>query len=670
MLVTDPLQRATMGEIMSHPWMTKGFGSSPDNYVPPRKPLSLPLDRDVIRKMDGFDFGAAGSIEEALIKVVESEDYQRAVRFYEKRNSMSTPETERKRGVFDFYKRRNSLSRDTLNNSSEAVNLGHDPVNAYSPLISIYYLAKEKIDRERKEKNPGALSMPKSPGEKPPLELPELKAPVAAHTNPTAYELAGENTGGRARPRARTHGEDEVAREAEKAKKEAVPSPKPPQVVLPLPEQTPSRKESVTGGLLRRLSTRRHGKQDSERAPPPPAVNVQAPADAGGIGRKSFSLRRREPSNTGGEALLSPSDAQAQKEQQQDYLSPNQPALPNEAAKKRVGLGRSTSVNSGDFRRRLSRRGVSEGSSMKPPVTPPMNQRPSFDVQTPSADAASDIETPKTAPPAVRTKSLGHARRESIQKRRADRARMRTANVPEETDAELAGQEQDDEEEEEDDEDAAGEAEGGSPSGMKPVFLKGLFSVSTTSSKPFKVIESDIIRVLKQLGVDYQSNGKGGFKCRHSPSIDLQKGQEDAQRTASTSMSHRRKISFSLGLSRDKEHDETAQRAAPQTPNSFRSNRRDQSEDEESEEEESGGVSARQRRRYSPGTPQAAGPQAAGETTTHVQHDVGANMMLRFEIFVVKVPLLSFHGIQFKKLDGNTWQYKNMAQTILNELRL
>ena len=60
----------------------------------------------------------------------------------------------------------------------------------------------------------------------------------------------------------------------------------------------------------------------------------------------------------------------------------------------------------------------------------------------------------------------------------------------------------------------------------------------------------------------------------------------------------------------------------------------------------------------------------AGETSTHVQSDLGSTMVLRFEIFIVKVPLLSLHGIQFKKVDGGTWQYKNMAQTILNELRL
>ena len=295
---------------------------------------------------------------------------------------------------------------------------------------------------------------------------------------------------------------------------------------------------------------------------------------------------------------------------------------------------------------------------MRPPVTPPTQTRPSFGQTKPNVgDAASDIETPKTAPPATRTKSLGHARRESIQRRRAERAQVKTANVPEETDAELAEQDQDD-----DEDGALSGAEGGSPGTMKPVFLKGLFSVSTTSSKPFKVIEADIIRVLKQLGVEYRSNGKGGFRCRHKPSIDLNKPQDEPP--APQSMSHRRKISFSLGLSsKDREHDESQTTPRiPQTPNSTRSNRRDESDDErdESETEEA----AASRRKWS-GT-----PRAAGETSTHVQSDVGSNMTMRFEIFVVKVPLLSLHGIQFKKLDGNTWQYKNMAQTILNELKL
>jgi hypothetical protein len=60
----------------------------------------------------------------------------------------------------------------------------------------------------------------------------------------------------------------------------------------------------------------------------------------------------------------------------------------------------------------------------------------------------------------------------------------------------------------------------------------------------------------------------------------------------------------------------------------------------------------------------------AGETSTQVQSDLGGSMILEFEIFIVKVPLFNLHGIQFKRMAGNTWQYKNMADQILRELRL
>jgi len=62
--------------------------------------------------------------------------------------------------------------------------------------------------------------------------------------------------------------------------------------------------------------------------------------------------------------------------------------------------------------------------------------------------------------------------------------------------------------------------------------------------------------------------------------------------------------------------------------------------------------------------------RAVGEPSTHVQSELGGSMILEFEIFIVKVPLLSLHGIQFKRLAGGTWPYKNMADQILKELRL
>ena len=244
-----------------------------------------------------------------------------------------------------------------------------------------------------------------------------------------------------------------------------------------------------------------------------------------------------------------------------------------------------------------------------------------------------------------RAKSLGHARRESIQARRAKREQAKEANVPEETDAELA--------------EAQAEASR-SPDAVKPVFLKGLFSVSTTSTKPLPVIQDDLIRVLDQLGVEW-SEVKGGFRCRHAPSIDMNKPMDSP--ASPPSGAHKRKISFGGFMGGgDRDRDEfREQNRAPQTPKSrSRPSPADQSY---TNTDESDGSEERDERR-----PRRAVP--AGETSTHVQSDMGSSMSLVFEILIVKVPLLTLHGIQFKKVDGGTWQYKNMAQTILSELRL
>jgi hypothetical protein len=51
---------------------------------------------------------------------------------------------------------------------------------------------------------------------------------------------------------------------------------------------------------------------------------------------------------------------------------------------------------------------------------------------------------------------------------------------------------------------------------------KGLFSVSTTSTKYVTVIRVDVIWVLRQLGVDH-TDIWGGFICRHVPTIYLKR---------------------------------------------------------------------------------------------------------------------------------------------------
>ena len=641
MLVTDPKQRTSLQEIMNHPWITKGFNTPPENYLPHRGPIQLPLDPEIVEKMTGFDFGPADFITRELTKVINSEEYQSAVRLNAREQAAHAAGNEKKRGVFDFYKRRSSItSKETLHNpSAEAVQLGSDPVNAFSPLISIYYLVREKQERERVEANPGALSMPMSPGEKP-LKLPDLPAPEAAYTNPTTYEMPGEKpTGGRSRPRSRTHGEDEVTEGIKKVNLN-VPNKAAPVITTPPPaDQTLAKKESSAVGLLRRFSTRRNkdvarGRTDAQETP---SLQLMPPTDATATTlRKSFSVRRSRNKDPAPTQLLHPGGS-----------TPHQPELLTPLATSRASsaLNRSTSVNSADYRRRGSRRGVSEGHTTGAVVDPPLtsgSDRSSMSLQKPRAsdpDPPEQIPSTNARAATMRHKSVGHARRESIQARRVRREEVREANVPEETDQELA-------------EGTHETRHASSVENMKPVYLKGLFSVSTTSNKPLPFIRADIVRVLNQLAVEF-TEIKGGFSCRHAPSIDLNRvldppSPEQSGMNAKAS----RRISFGGFRNSDRDRDDQEKPPTSRRPHidaSFTNS-------EESVADEIVGRSRHER--------------AAGETTTHVESKLGKSVVLKFEIFIVKVPLFSLHGIQFKKVSGDTWQYKEMAQRILDALRL
>ena len=316
------------------------------------------------------------------------------------------------------------------------------------------------------------------------------------------------------------------------------------------------------------------------------------------------------------------------------------------------GLGRSTSVNSADFRRKENRRGASEAPPPKVTYKDPPPTSGS-EHSTLNEKMARDPEqkthlNPRAA--TMRAKSLGHARRESIQARRARREEAREANVPEETDM---------------DGDASGLSTDrvDNAENVKPVFLKGLFSVSTTSTKPVHAIRADIIRVLRQLGVDF-TEIRGGFSCRHTPSIDLKKVVDlPPSSHGNQTPGHKRRISFGGfmgGNNNDRDREDF--RETEKSPNTPRTPGRPRGDTSYTNSDASDESVPREHR--------GSSARAVGETSTHVQSELGGSMILEFEIFIVKVPLLSLHGIQFKRLQGGTWQYKNMADQILRELRL
>lgn len=400
--------------------------------MPPREPLQLPLDPQVIEKMTGFDFGSNAYITEHLTRILESEEYQAAVRRYTREDGGLSSAGEKKRGVFDFYRRRNSISREGLSASSSEAIRGVDPTNAYSPLVSIYYLAREKRDREWNERNPGGLTMPTSPGEKP-LAMPDLPPPEAAHTNQHAYEIPGEKvTGGRSRPRARTHGDDEVALGTEKPDEVGKRGPSTPVRVTPATLDQPAKKEGTAMGLLRRFSTRRNKDRTSERQAPAPLVSVQPPTDLASPPRKSFSVRRsrrRDPSPT----TIHPGGSQPQ----QEGLLSASGANAGSSRSSRF-LGRSTSVNSAEYRSQgFKNRGVSDSvdsprlapeplatsGSDRSSISGQKHQKGNL-VETIAADAT-PLASPKT-PSSSRPRSLGHARRRAYKLEDREEKRRKT----------------------------------------------------------------------------------------------------------------------------------------------------------------------------------------------------------------------------------------------------
>lgn len=126
MLVVDPLKRATLYEIMQHPWMNRGYDHPPSSYVPKRVPLSLPLDPNIVKSIASFDLGTEAAINQELTNILSSVEYQMSCE--------------------NWYK----ISKQGREyNSASNSHLLSDPTAGFHPLISIYYLIDEMKKRKK-----------------------------------------------------------------------------------------------------------------------------------------------------------------------------------------------------------------------------------------------------------------------------------------------------------------------------------------------------------------------------------------------------------------------------------------------------------------------------------------------------------------------------------------
>ncbi|KAG6848695.1 hypothetical protein H0H93_014824 [Arthromyces matolae] len=700
MLVTTPSQRATLSEVLSHPWMTRGFQGPPDAHMLHREPLrpGEELDRNVIKGMQGFEFGDDGEIENKLREVLMSEGYRHAVKNWEKKHGIlgvngkglngngwghgrneslagsnsayglsqstlsfdstspplpTSPAKENGKDLtkkpskrfsgFDFYRRKLFSSSPTSTNAptghaslfnSFSPNARHgnnqqssggdddqDPTSGFHPLISMYFLAREKMERERVY-GPGVFASSQlslgAGASNMPVTSPDG---VIGGAGPAVNGDGRESKESRDRERAEKEEREKKDKEKERDKERAdysMPLPR-----LPAPATThfsaraydANQSPTPTSPAFPVPASAQPRARDVGTLPPPspvlpstpntpntPMTVMTSPAQASpGIAAPAATKHRRSHSMSqrpmwagmfgGGHSHQDPASAQLpqtvpksagpemarfrelsehteeERERKEDHSMAS--TLARKFGSILGGHGTIGRRGSGTFAQRPSLDigdntltskgpkvsfGENEDKESAVAATGEFGEKEEVDLQRVEEEKDKVIGKDKgvshshsqpigsvhrRAATILDTQSRGstkHNRRSStggaaLMGNHAS-VRLRRPSTGYSARVErLFGRDHDVKEKEEEEEGAPPSQADGEPEEpreeddhaekeFKPVFLKGLFSVATTSTKSPPVIKADIRRVLDRMQVQYRAT-KTGFDCIHVPSIDL-----------------------------------------------------------------------------------------------------------------------------------------------------
>ncbi|PFH49549.1 hypothetical protein AMATHDRAFT_147502 [Amanita thiersii Skay4041] len=707
MLVTNPANRAPLHEVLGHPWMVRGFSGPPDPHLILREPLRVDdLDRQVIRGMKGFEFGTEEEIERKLVRVLESDAYIRAVNHWERKRGLgaggvgggsmngngrwgdssmsnsslaisfdtvstnkqeqppSTPSKKSKRfSGFDYYRRKlfsptssppgtplshsppNSQNHLAYSNISDGSREPLDPTRGFHPLLAMYYLAREKLERERVY-GPGYFASSQ-------LSVQDANNVTVTAPSPTVAAPTGEETtgyGGTKQP----HYTSPVP-----PKKDPVPTSGKADYSMPLP-RLPAPETSHYSGMSydntvtpsptsptfhpqprprdpglpppspsASVPTKRQVEIDQKALAPKPRELPRAPPAS--THRRSHSMSQRPtmlqrgwqgffgngeneeegsmgspttprtvgPEVTGFPDTIVSNNGNAEKEKEEHEREQQQSqqqhhhglATPLSAGATLVRKFGSLFVGRADDTRKATpQRRTTALPAFTPESKPPEEEKltvverieRSDERERQVAETASIVVEKEKAPsvstsqpissphrraatildPQGRTArherrsstggaffsggTLGRHRRPSmgfggrgermyqreIENEMAERREEEEEGLGDGPLGAVDGIEQDVVEGSEKDE--SGDKE------FKPVFLKGLFSVATTSTKSPSMVKADIRRVLDRMQVQYRDT-KTGFECIHMPSIDVTSIENPALRPANQ---HRHLQSF------------------------------------------------------------------------------------------------------------------------------
>ncbi|KAI9469921.1 MAG: hypothetical protein EXX96DRAFT_532179 [Benjaminiella poitrasii] len=602
MLVINPAHRATVSELMIHPWMIKGHDRPIDNYLPERMPLTLPVDMEVVRGMTGFEFGTETEIKQKLEDIITSEEYQKAAKQLMERAAEAAAHRNQRHGAHHLTSRFSSSKKLQLSND--------DPQSipaAYHPLVSIYYLVKERIERERrhaeeegsrsrmdrKHSSDSAITSSSS-REDSSLHIPDISFPpetvihpaMNANSHPFEQSLfgdpgivtndqnaAGVAYGKKGKTHIRVDGEGHVVGANDK---------------FHLFENGLSRLFSKSSSNAHRRSSVQSTTEEDDYAD----LHRPTSRDSNSSGSKHVLRRLSHALSRTSTDHKRESGSHKKSSTSNHHLSP---------APTSTSSSTPIQIPSQQHHRQKNKNQLSKSYAPENALRSQDNEPLDLEVAKAAAAAASHASNANAA----NTTSTFGMRFSRMLPRRMTVGQNADNNAENHT--------------------RFLSMKGTADENIKPVFLKGLFSVTTTSTKHPSVIRADLIRVLERIGVKWRES-KGRFECVHMPSIDLnQVVAEDAQQ-----QQHQKP------LDEDEDPIITIDSGVhPQQSSSFSS-----SEDQQ--------ISV-------PTPPSVPLP----------------DLVVRFEIYIVKVPwLLGMHGLQFRRVGGDPWQYKNMCSKILAELKL
>ncbi|KAI0219198.1 Serine/threonine-protein kinase [Massospora cicadina] len=493
-LVTNPAERATMVEILQHPWINKGFPGPPDSYFPLRMPLSPVVDPEVIKHMTGFQFGTFETIRQRVEKSI-AEFNGRPL------HATSSPKFPHKG------------SRDV-----------QTPISY--PYLSIYYLVKEKLEREAQE--------------------------IARPVNTPSIEMS-------------------------------IPEEEAPESNL---SRSRSCKPVVVGssGWNPSVSPR-----VSYRKPSETSVRLCAPEN--GMGNRNSGIK--DPSSP------------LRWELRGDPGPPLQPST-------QPGTSENTC-------RPVSVAAAAQAKRNSVPASAPL---PSH-LEVPVSETAHSKKGPQRKP--SRLERIGHllARGTSLREHKLSSAK-RSPALPEEP---------------------LSPASVNVPrvtASIQPVFIKGLFSVSSTSTKKPSVIRKEILRALAELGLAWRE--QEGYISVVKPILASSVNPTNSPPPAA-SISNDGSFAPSAGS-----RDGTIVLPAPEVKPPSRTK------------------SLKQRfLRKSPSL-----IKRSAQPTSPLSTAISNSPLppLRFEIQIVKLSLFRLHGIKFRRLAGDPWSYKDICSQILRSLKL